>query len=621
MWSGDGLHGHAPFPTLGPVKCVVTLVENSATIKSMAESTKGTWLVKSGGRILGPYDQSQIGELLKSKEITPLDEVSDPGRRWRYIRDHSIFASYIEDLRASLGDKTSATSTTSLTDGITHRLSEDSQWDNLTDEVSNFSGSMKEIVYEDVASYDDLPKQETKARYQTVGVSEQVAGTAYKWRQKLWLVVGGVVLIAGLFVYYERFIHEPIQKEAQAKDYLQEGLRFLQEGDYVMALDTLRRAGISDARTNLLLGVLLIQVEGQTLLGKRLLDQVLSNPQGDQVRANTGLGIASLIESELEMAEAFFKKALEIDPLFLPPLVNLGVIAEQRGDRVSAQDYFRAAVDKGIEDGAVYLMLAKSYFDSWKENQNRASLAEGRQTLLDYLITAQDYLQESALLLSYAYFLDGEKAQAERWVIEALDQDPHLTVDHRHNLFIYRKIVEWPNLLSLCQSLSAGLGDDPRMQSIEALCLIQAGHSVEARRVMERGVHRSPRDPLLQAFYSFVLTEGGLDTPASVALGRAREYDRRREYFLPTMLQARFCQLSGDYQCAIRSWQQALEKNKGVLSARSGLAWSQFYQENYFEASRYLVEGIQISNSYKPLLQLKNRMQEQGLLTDGQAGL
>ena len=39
---------------------------------------KAIWLVKSGGQVIGPFTERQVGELLRDRVVAPLDEITAP---------------------------------------------------------------------------------------------------------------------------------------------------------------------------------------------------------------------------------------------------------------------------------------------------------------------------------------------------------------------------------------------------------------------------------------------------------------------------------------------------------------------------------------------------------------
>src|SRR4051812_5045260 len=108
------------------------------------------WLVKSSGRIIGPYPTVKIAELLRTREISVLDEISPPLRRWQTLQYHDEFREVVDSMRkASLSERTEA-SWTPGTAGLTQTLTDLDAGSDLTEELTGdldgFTNTAKEIV-------------------------------------------------------------------------------------------------------------------------------------------------------------------------------------------------------------------------------------------------------------------------------------------------------------------------------------------------------------------------------------------------------------------------------------------------------------------------------------------
>lgn len=57
-----------------------------------------------------------------------------------------------------------------------------------------------------------------------------------------------------------------------------------------------------------------------------------------------GLGCVHLLNQEWDQAEAFFKRALEVDPSYTRALSNLALLYEVSGDTTQAEAYYREAI-------------------------------------------------------------------------------------------------------------------------------------------------------------------------------------------------------------------------------------------------------------------------------------
>jgi hypothetical protein len=125
-------------------------------------------------------------------------------------------------------------------------------------------------------------------------------------------------------------------------------------------------------------------------------------------------------------------------------------------------------------------------------------------------------------------------------------------------------------------------------------------------------VHQSPKDPLIQAWYSYVLRESGDNDQAGVVLGRATELNRRGEFILPSLMQARFCQQAGLTDCARENWQRIFERDLDYLPAVAGLAWVHMQNKANGEATKLVSRGLRLSPDYIPLLEIRQKAEAEG---------
>lgn len=67
------------------------------------------WLVRSSGRIRGPWTLAELGQAIQQKKLTAIDEVCRPGQRWHYLRQ-------VKELQSFLNSQSSPQDEITLTD-------------------------------------------------------------------------------------------------------------------------------------------------------------------------------------------------------------------------------------------------------------------------------------------------------------------------------------------------------------------------------------------------------------------------------------------------------------------------------------------------------------------------
>jgi hypothetical protein len=139
-------------------------------------SQDAKWMVRSGGRISGPYSKRQIPELLKSREVHLRDEVSEPFSRWITLEFHSQFADEVDAFKREIhSEKTEVSLTPAETTGFgitqtTTDLADSELTQEITHDLSGFTNT-KEIVIDDVQDTPGAQKRNLEAaQYQLKGL-------------------------------------------------------------------------------------------------------------------------------------------------------------------------------------------------------------------------------------------------------------------------------------------------------------------------------------------------------------------------------------------------------------------------------------------------------------------
>lgn len=586
----------------------------------MADSASA-WLVKSSGRILGPFPEARIAELLRTREISVLDEVSQPLRRWQTIQYHAQFREVVENLRrASLSEKTEATWTpggglTGITQTLTD-LQEADLTEDITMDLDSFSGSNgKEIVIHNVKEQNLVSGPVSAARFQTqLGQTSAIQQQVERTTKGLWIVT--IVVLVSVFGYilHRRYSAGPYEGKLPVQNLRQNVLNLVQVGQYQEALRELKNYYPDPTLAgdlSIYYGSLLIQVEGQTVMGRRLLQAHLQAKRPEVKQAYTGLGVADLLDGQLESAEANFDKALAVDSDYVPSIINLAAVALQKGDFKRAKNLASRALTLSPFQGEAMLILSEAQLYISKAANSLSELVPISRMIQDFQTRQWDYFAEVGFYSLYFDYLRKDKA-LEAKINRYLDGDPRLTTDHRHNVFIYKGRTSWKILGRLCEQMRERMNETARVAVFQASCYAREGRWDAARQFVEKAVHQSPKDPLVQAWYSYVLKESGDADQASVIFAKATEYNRRGEYILPTLLQARFSQANEDVEGARVSWQRLYERDLNYLPAVAGLAWVHVKSRSFNEASKMIHKGLQISPDYIPLLQLRQKGETEG---------
>ncbi|MGE0764472.1 MAG: tetratricopeptide repeat protein [Bdellovibrionales bacterium] len=581
---------------------------------------EAVWLIKSGGRILGPYNQDDIERLLRSKELHVIDEICEPARRWQLIRDHQAYREMLEKLR---NEDVSIDEGTTTSGGVTGSMTESlhgSSTDDITEDISEFQNQLKEIVYDNIADNQRAPRAGAQGRFQAAGQVDErmIRQEAEKGSRWMWGLTILVLLLVGGFWGAKR-VNWSSLKAGGRVDPVVMGLNLFADGDYAAALEILKKAYNNDpSRKDIWypLATMLVQIEGQTVEAKRLLQKVIDERTDEPAAAWTAMALAQMTDGDSQGANESLSKALAKDANFLPAKANKGMLALSKKDYPTARQMLSQVYNGGLKRGEVLLQLVVAQIHIGKNSNDREAMAATSKTLQAYLRERADYQQELRLTEVYLNFVRNEisAADLERHLRRVIDVDPQQTDDFRHPILVAKPTADWSHTAAWCRELSEAGAEIPSGIALGAVCLFKQGQHLQAKAAIEKAINQAPRDALLQAVYAAILRAAGFGGEASVALGRAIELDRRNEYLLPVLLQARFCLERDDLECANNFWMKVLQVEPKLPSAKVGLAEVYWQRQSKSEAQKLMQEISSVAADYRPYLRLKRQMETKSAL-------
>ena len=571
------------------------------------------WLVKASGRVIGPYAEKQVGDLVREHVLVPLDEVSRPCGRWVYLRDEPTFAKVIEEIRIR-GLRGSSDDSTTRNVDETQTVTTTPEIDDHTQEITQLPASgVQDVMFR---SIDDL-KVERAASAQAFAfdadkmAKEQAAKNA-RW---VWIFTALVVLFAFGFVMFQRFVAAPIKNQSVYHSSSAQAIDALESGRYGDALDLFNRAYAldpGDSNIYLDLGILKIEVANQTFEGRQLLEKLRGQANADQKHVLTGIGLAYLKDGDTQSAEDNFRKALDADPLFQPATIDLGAAALDAGEWNKANDHLQVAVKGTPHDGAEYIMLAETlahlYLVKKDDAATQAAVRAGIQTLNDFADQSLDYSLEARVASVYLQALLGVKTNIASNIDRILDSDLDLTDNSKHNLFIDRDRVNWSRLSQWCSTVERNMDPNPHASAFEAMCLSKAGQLSDAERRVEDALAQAPKDALVQSIDAYVLFAENMNGRARAALEAAVQNDPSGRWAQPRRLMARYCHKIGDVTCERDNWQATLVKSNREIAALAGLASLDLAQDHIDDAKKYLMSALSLSDHYIPLYPIQNAL-------------
>ncbi len=584
-------------------------------MKSSAKDSGTNWLVRSNGRILGPFKKDEIGQLLKTRELATIDEASQPGSRWASLKDLPAFAKIIADIRDATmnpdtGELTLTTSAESFTQTMTSSLGEGVR-DDLTEKIQALGAQPgAEIVYEDLEDRIEAFSQQNSgnARYQSARQGPQsIDRQVKKTTGFLWALTGLILFSAIGFVFLDQMEKKRRGQSLVSGDYFESAVAAYELGDFSKALSDFKRVEAEHQRfedVDYFLGVLLVSQEGQTLVGRRFLSQYAERGAKYLADAFAGLALADLVDLDLASAKQNSIRALAENPSHVPALVNLAFVEKTQKNNLEAQKLLDRARQSDNRNAMVQMMRLKLSLDLVpRGNIEQLRILEKRLT--EFADKFYDYRQEAYFVRAHVRNYMNDLLGMEEDMIRALDSDPYLTRDHRHDPLIFQKFLDATFFASICQSSYERSQKSAQLSAFLAVCLSRYGQVEEASRWIDSAILQAPRDALVVAAYAFVLEKANRPDQSLLAVGKASELNRDKIYSLPILLQARFCSQSEDWPCVRERWTELKNREGYQLQATVGLAEYARQMKIDGDYVKFKNEAANFSVSYKPLVRFQ----------------
>ncbi len=563
------------------------------------------WLVKSSGKIIGPYSDRQIGDLLRERVIVPIDEVSPPNGRWNYLRDVPQFAKMVEDLRIrnllGPGDNTTTMGEDDFADSRTATVTP-LALDDRTQEISQ--ANIKSVHF--VSTDDPVRVGQQKDIFTHEGdhVVRQKSNETARW---LWVITILVILISGSVMIFRQQVAQPIRNKVVFEEQTNAAMESLESGEYEKALESFKRAHAidpDDKSIYLYLGILYTQLEQQSVAARKLFEKLIESGSGDLKRVYAGIGLTYLADGSFIQAESQFTKALDLDGSYKPATINLGATAYLTENWSKAEKYFMQSMRSDKAEGIEILMLIEVLIKLFESDKETRHLEEAQRFLNEYLARSQLFRLEMKLAETYLASLKGETAKVYAAIDSILDMDFFETDDHRQNLFIYRGLVNWQKLSQWCLKMGENLDPNSHVIAFESMCLLKAGDLPGANRKIDDAMAQTPKDPTVLAAYAVLLYAMNATDRLAVISEKVLTAAAKTKLQQPLRVNARYCQMKGDYSCQSKFWFKLLELEPNSLAGLACLAQVELHDERIPEAKKYLIKGLALSSSYRPFYKL-----------------
>ncbi len=594
----------------------MTAIDKQQALKKPALSKDTLWLVKSGDRILGPFVTGEIVRRLRSKELVVIDEIISPQSRWRHIRDESLFATVVDEIRTGLmtvrddtevGEGTGTPTIKSRSHGddstpiqqfVSSKTNGGTQSGTNVGNATNarFDSSFNvgrisdaEIVSEtdeDVekihhASAREVERPVEKKRgkdskkqnvhsslsYAPPGSDRDPSTAISKTSRALWSLVLVAVLVIVASVYFFRIA--PLKRaSARAEEVGRlrtEADRAWSRTEFLRALklyEQINREPHADLESDLRQAILQLRIERETLAAKRRLEELipkLTVPEA-KMRARIALAVAHLQSDEpLEAQNALMKLVREPDsgPI---ALFNLGCAQAATGLRAEAIQTLAKLNSHPTLSAPSRLLRGLLHM-----KDGNAKLASNATDLEDQG-DQPAWKQELYALSAASDWMDGNKKRSNSRLRTALDTDPLQTEEFFFDPLLYLETIRWKQLLPYVREFSTQSKSNGA-KALYALSLIKSDRRPEAQQYLAESLSPRMNDSDLQAVSAFGMMTQGRDDEARGALKFTKSGHSEGAPLIASVLEARLCERASDKNCAETIWSEVAKRARPPLAA------------------------------------------------------
>lgn len=567
------------------------------------------WLVKSSGRVLGPFSLDDLIQHLRARTLSVLDEIREPNTRWGFIRENALLREVVRQLRDEDDKHPEATQTTFVggaTSGRTVTLSateSSAQEGELTPNPS-FYGNR---------STDPKPIHATE-RNVSGGMAGQSYGSLQDQRvQKMLqdrksfvrnLLVGVAILcvavLAGLF-YYERHAKElAIEQARQWVEIAHEQIRF---GRTTKALEFMSKAAQEmplSEEDRILHAELLLQVEGKSGEALRLLSEV-RNLQDTRLLREMGLAKALVFMKDQRWNEATIElnSLLSFNPGDEEALHNQSLLEFYRGHISLSVQNLSLLFEKGYRNGQL-LILKGFQAMNWPEKSGQTQrIQQAAEDLRRNLEGDFELHLEKGLMLINLYLQLGRTQDAAQALRNIWNADPFDSRNFLQPLNIDQQILSWDRLGPLCDRAVAALSKEETILGLRAICLYHKGETGQALQKMDEARRQLSQSPLIAAIQSDLLLNVGRMDEAKTLLQMAGDET------LGLLVTGQICQDDKDWACSDTIWKKVLRVQPKNPMALFGEAFVTKQRGNDSLSREQIRKAIILSPRYRPLIEAR----------------
>lgn len=564
------------------------------------------WLVKSSGRILGPFTLEELIQHLRARTVSIIDEIRDPMTRWSFVREQPLLRDIVEQLRSEQEkhhDETQASFTAQIssTASVTENILQESE---ITPSPAPFlsegsiagrpiTGQEKNISDQKFSQIYGSPTEMLRRSKEQVKQSR---------RRILYVIIAlfSAVLLFGIYYSNRKSIAAQSEKGHQYIKMARDQKRI---GDYAKALEFLYKAKqlvTLSTDDHLLTAAFILQGSGSTVEAARELQAAGKNldPRSERERLLLE-SLVSLKEQKWNEALTSLNLILSANPADDEALHNIAILEFYQGHFASSIQTIDHLIQKGYRHSELTILRAFNFFSLTNGAPNR----EQRDKLILQIeneVQSSDELGfEKNLLLSALYIDLGKLNEAEQSLKKMWLSDPFDSRNYVADLYLDHQIMSGERWGFVCQKVASTFAQAEFGQAINSICFWKLSDQTQALQSLDLARKKLSKSQILTAVQSLLFLQNNQLNEAKALLRL------QGDEYLGLFAKGQVCRAESDWDCAEKSWSEILQKNDKNPMAINGLAEVYKQRGNEAGAAELIRKGFVLAPLYKPFIRTR----------------
>ena len=564
------------------------------------EEKRRFWLLRIEHTIYGPFETQKVVDLITKGRVSEIDEAALPRDRWNYVRDLQEFMRAVELQRKISSRKKvreESISTTS-TEAVARDSSEQTRELTGLDVMTN-TLPIPNISREELMAIGDSERGRPSP-HQSYGFSSP--RPQKKFKNLIFGIVGVVAFMVALsFTFKDQLLHMIDSGRSVLSN--EDPLESWNQGDYKKAFEVFKRKTSLQTQYPIKYAALILKNTQDPMNAKIWLEKASVVQKNSNTWVNLN-AVTYMHEENFAEAEAFLKSIDHSSgELGLESLYNLAALHHLQKDWTESKILFEsiyAQDTQGQLDGAS-LYLIDAWIQSLIQSNARSDEYEKVSSFINNILNSESLYSYDVTFIAFWLIQSGKVKASTFSNLEekVLSYDPEVVFNRISSPYVYDFLGQ--RIKEYCASL-VGV-----KRFVQLSCqMTSLRRDLKLMRLPD-----SPEGDSNQlALYSFIFDKRGDSFKANEFLIESFERTDNARQPLRFYVQARFCQVNGNYKCAVENWSRALDINSFAPTALVGLSEAYLDKGEVSKAKNLYNKSMQFSKDLVSYQRLSSRIQD-----------